>query len=95
MERIDAGEEAAFDVVVDGEWQLKDGADPYTGERITILKADPTRLQYPGNSAKADDWASLGPIKMLDIICVVGDLLVLRGATLTGDESMFVWKKDP
>ena len=95
VETIDAGDDdgTSIEVVVDGEWELKDGADPDTGERVTILKADPITLEYPGNKAKADDWSSLGSIKFLDIICLIDDCMVLRGITLTGEESLFVWKK--
>ena len=94
-ETIDAGDDdgTSIEVVVDGEWELKDGADPDTGERVTILKADPITLEYPGNKAKADDWSSLGSIKFLDIICLIDDIMLLRGITLTGEESLFVWKK--
>ena len=95
VETIDAGDDdgTSIEVVVDGEWELKDGADPDTGERVTILKADPITLEYPGNKAKADDWSSLGSIKFLDIICLIDDCMVLRGITLTGEESIFVWRK--
>ena len=95
VEKIDAGDDdgTSIEVVVDGEWELKDGVDPDSGERVTILKADPITLEYPGNKAKADDWSSLGSIKFLDIICLIDDVLILRGITLTGEESLFVWKK--
>jgi len=74
-----SGKEASFDVVVTGEWTLEEKRHAFTGMPSSSLRVDPETLSYGLTNNQASEWASLGPIKLLDIIYLDEDLMILRG----------------
>jgi hypothetical protein len=85
------GEEASFDVRVTGEWMLEGRKNIVTGMPSTSLRVDPEKIIYGPTTNQADDWASLGPIKLLDILYLDGDLMILRGNS--NMDSLFVYQR--
>lgn len=85
------GEEASFDVVVTGEWMLEGRKNILTGMPSTSLRVDPLKLVYGPTTNNADEWASLGPIKLLDILYLDNNLMLLRGNS--NIDSLFVYHR--
>jgi ABC-type transporter Mla MlaB component len=90
VETFGTGPES-FDVTVTGEWMLKNGVNPFNGKANTVLWVDPDKIMYGFSTNDADDWASLGPIKRMDIVYMKDDLLITRGNVNT--ESIFVYRR--
>jgi hypothetical protein len=85
------GEDASFDVRVTGEWMLEGRRNIVTGMPSTSLRVDPEKIIYGPTTNRADDWASLGAIKLLDILYLDGDLMILRGTS--NMDSLFVYQR--
>ena len=85
------GEEASFDVLVTGEWMLEGRRNILTGMPSTSIRVDPEKLMYGPTTNNADEWASLGPIKLLDILYLDDNLMLLRGNS--NIDSLFVYQR--
>jgi len=81
------GDDASFDVTVVGEWMLEQGRR----RDSTSLRVDPESITYALSKNDAKEWASLGPIKLLDFIFFDGDMMILRGNANT--DALFVYKR--
>jgi len=82
----------AFEVTITGEWQLEDRYnDPYTGSPATTIRIDPEKVKYGVSENDGESWASLGPIKLLNICFLTEDLQIARG--IANPESVFVFQK--
>lgn len=82
----------AFEVAITGEWQLENRyTDPYTGSPTTTIRIDPEKVSYGVSENDGESWASLGPIKLLNICFLTEDLQITRG--IANPESVFVFKK--
>jgi hypothetical protein len=90
VETFGTGPES-FDVTVTGEWMLKNGVNPITGMSNTVLWVDLEKVMYGFSTNDAEEWASLGPIKRMDIIYMKEDLLITRGSVNT--DSIFVYQR--
>lgn len=90
IETFGTGSES-FDVTITGEWMVKDGANPLTGMSSTVLWVEPEKVKYGLSTNDAETWASLGPIKRLDIIYMKDDLLITRGNV--NQESIIVFQR--
>lgn len=84
-------EEAGLVVSVPGEWYLKPERNLVTKEPSTSLAIDPSRVIYGPSNNNADDWSSLGPIRLLDILYLSQDIMVSRANV--NAESLFVWQR--
>jgi len=73
------GEEASFDVVVTGEWILEEKRHAPPRKPSSSLRVKPEKLTYGLITNQANEWSSLGPIKLLDILYLDEDLMILRG----------------
>jgi len=95
IELIGAGDES-LDVTVTGEFQInKKGARPHpiTGQLCASMCVDPEVLEYGLSKNGAEQWASLGPIKLVDVTYLDNEgLQISRGSSFVGD-SVFVWKR--
>jgi hypothetical protein len=81
----------AFDVVISGEWAMEPVTDPFTGAANTAIRLDLEKVVYGPSTNQAETWASLGPIKLLDIIYLTKDLQICRGNVNT--DSIFVFQR--
>lgn len=90
VERLGSGE-TALDVVISGEWMLQPERDLDTGAPITAIRADLETVVYGPSTNNAQDWSSLGPVKLLDIIYMDEDLQILRGSVNT--DTIFVYQR--
>jgi hypothetical protein len=90
-ETFDAGLESAFDVTITGEWLLKGNSNPFTGAPTTAIEVLPEKIMYGSKTAKAEGWASLGPIMLVDVLYLTDELQITRGVANT--ESIFVWRR--
>jgi hypothetical protein len=87
-----AGNDAAsFDVTISGEWMLQPESNPFTGEPTTAIRVDPEIVKYGPTSNKADNWGSLGPIKLLDILYMGTDLHITRNNV--NPDTLFVFQR--
>jgi len=73
------GEGASFDVVVTGDWFLEEKRHAFPRMPSSTLRVNPAKLTYGLITNQADEWASLGPIKLLDILYLDDNLMILRG----------------
>jgi hypothetical protein len=83
--------DVSLDVSVVGEWMLEDGRNIFTGLPSSSLRVDPDTITYGFSTNKADDWDSLGPIKLLDFLYFDSDLMILRGTANT--DSHFIYQR--
>ena len=81
---------ASLDVSITGEWFTRSEQNPLTGAPNTAIEIQPETIVY-GPKANAKEWASLGPIKRLDIIYLSDDFMISRGSVNL--ESLFVWER--
>jgi hypothetical protein len=82
---------SSFEVTVTGEWLLKGDRNPFSGAPTTAIVVEPIDIKYGSTIGKANDWASLGPIMLVDILYLTNDLQITRGNANT--ESIFVWRR--
>jgi hypothetical protein len=85
------GEETSFEVRVTGEWMLEARKNIVTGMPSTSLRVDPEKVIYGPTTNQADEWASLGPIKLLDILYLDDDLMILRGNSMM--DSLWIYQR--
>lgn len=90
LERFGTGPES-FTVTVTGEWLLEDFRNQFTGAPVTAVRVDPEKVAYGPMTNPGDSWASLGPIKLLDVLYLTDDLKIYRGNVNT--ESIFVFRR--
>jgi hypothetical protein len=83
---------ASFDVTVTGSWDLRTSVSLFTGRPSIVLTVEPDRVNYGPTSTRADHWKSLGPLNMLDLSYLDGDLRVMRGCTSA--DTLFIFKKE-
>eukprot|EP00977_Amphora_coffeiformis_P003020 scaffold574_cov190-Amphora_coffeaeformis.AAC.10 len=57
-----------FDVTMAGEWMFEPSTDPFTGNSLMAMRLDLRSVEYAGTKQKGETWASLGPIKLMDIV---------------------------
>ena len=88
---MDAFGESALEVFVTGEWFTKPGTNIFTRQPTTSIAIDPENVAFGLGNNKADDWSSLGPIKLLDLLYLSQDLMISRGSV--NPKSLFVWKR--
>jgi len=95
IERIDTGDdESDFDVTVTGEFEVKGGTiNALTGGPCAVMRCDLESLSYGMSRNKAAGWASLGPVKMTDIVYLSEgkDLYIARGHVK--NDSIFIWRR--
>jgi hypothetical protein len=89
-EQIGSGPDA-FDVVISGEWAMEPVTDPFTGAPHTAIRLDLEKVGYGPSTNAAETWASLGPIKLLDIVYLTKGLQICRGNINT--DSIFVFQR--
>jgi hypothetical protein len=83
---------SAFDVTISGEWMLEyQYTDPFTGAPTTAIRVDPEKVMYGPTTNDGNMWASLGPIKLLNICYLTHDLQIARGNA--NPDSIFVFQK--
>ena len=80
-----------LDVRITGEWMLEPITDSLTGGPATAIRLDLENVVYGPSKNKADTWASLGPIKLMDIVYIDDDLQITRGNI--NPETLFVFQK--
>lgn len=80
-----------FDVTVTGEWFLEPETNPFTGEPTTAIRLDLEKVMYGPTTNDAETWASLGPIKLLDIVYLSDNLQITRGNA--NPDSIFVLQR--
>lgn len=90
VERMGTGPDA-FDVTVTGEWYFEAVSDPFTGGPATAVRCDLERVKYLTFDNQAETWASLGPIKLMDIVYLAEDVLITRGNV--NPDALFVFQK--
>jgi hypothetical protein len=90
-EKFDAGPESSFDVTITGEWLLKSDRNPFTGAPTTAIAVDPEKIMYGSTTGNAQEWASLGPIMLVDILYLTNELQITRGNA--NSKSIFVWRR--
>jgi hypothetical protein len=88
---VDDDDKVTLDVSVVGEWILEDGRNIFTGAPSSSLRVDPETITYGVSKNKADEWASLGPIKLLDFLYCDADLMILRGTANT--DAHFIYQR--
>jgi hypothetical protein len=87
----DDKENAPFQVTITGEWFLKPETNPFTGAPMTAIQFELDKVKYGPQTNNANDWDSLGPIKLVDILYLSKDVLITR-ANVNVD-SLFVWER--
>jgi len=85
-------DDVSLDVLVVGEWMLEDGRNIFTGAPSSSLRVNPETITYGLSKNKAEEWASLGPIKLLDILYCDSNLLLLRGTANT--DAHFIYQRE-
>jgi len=81
----------SFDVTVTGEWYVEERRHAFTGNPAPSLRVDPEKLQCGPMTNEAEQWSSLGPIKLSDFLYLDQDLMVLRGST--NPNALFVYER--
>lgn len=84
-------DENGLDVVISGEWMLEPGVDSFTNLPVTAIRADLESVLYGPSKNKADDWSSLGPVKLLDVIYMDKDLYIARSKVK--EDTVFVYQR--
>ena len=90
MEKLGEGENG-LDVQISGEWMFEPGVDSFTGLPVTAIRADLQSVEYGPSKNKAEDWSSLGPVKLLDVIYIDDDLQILRSKVK--EDAIFIYQK--
>jgi len=83
------GQEA--EVRVTGDWDLRTEVSLFTGKPSNVLSVVPDKVFYASRSDKADHWKSLGPMNLLVLSYLDGDLRIMRGNTST--DTLFIWRR--
>ncbi|CAB9529122.1 expressed unknown protein [Seminavis robusta] len=81
----------SLEVSITGEWYTKDERNLFTGMPTTAIAVDLEKLVYGPSTNAAQDWSSLGPIKLLDLLYLSDDIMISRGNV--NPESLFVWRR--
>ena len=82
-----------IDFTVNGEWMLETGirTDPRTGRPSVSLRVEVDTVAYGPQKSKADQWDSLGPIKLVDMLYLDETVMVVRGNFNL--EALFVYER--
>jgi hypothetical protein len=83
--------ETAFEVTITGEWYFEQKKSPYTGMPGPCLRMELEKVMYGPTTNGADQWSSLGPVKLTDIIFLDEDLMILQGNV--NPSALFVYRK--
>eukprot|EP00537_Pseudo-nitzschia_pungens_P000482 CAMPEP_0172364698 /NCGR_PEP_ID=MMETSP1060-20121228/7757_1 /TAXON_ID=37318 /ORGANISM="Pseudo-nitzschia pungens, Strain cf. cingulata" /LENGTH=477 /DNA_ID=CAMNT_0013087755 /DNA_START=163 /DNA_END=1599 /DNA_ORIENTATION=+ len=77
----DDSDSVVLKATVDGEWILEMGTriDAKTGRPSVSLRIEVETIAYGPNKGKAEQWDSLSPIKLVDIVYLDDSLMVVRG----------------
>eukprot|EP00536_Pseudo-nitzschia_multiseries_P018885 jgi/Psemu1/316394/fgenesh1_kg.3309_\ len=77
----DGDDPVLLEATVNGEWMLETGTriDAKTGRPSVSLRIEVETIAYGPNTGKAEQWDSLSPIKLVDVVYLDGSLMVLRG----------------
>lgn len=78
-------------VSIKGEFELQDERDPYDNTPTKAIRCDLESVSYGVTTNSADDWSSLGPVKLMDILYLDTSLLLCRGNV--NPETLFVWQR--
>ena len=85
------GGETSFEVVVTGEWYFEEKRSAITGLPAPCLRMELKKVIYGPTTNGADQWSSLGPIKLTDFLYLDEDLMILRGNGNTN--SLFIYQR--
>ena len=91
IELLGQEEDSMLEVSITGEWDTKAETNIFTNTPTTAIAIDPERVVYGPSSNAAQDWSSLGPVKLLDLLYLSEDIMVSRGNV--NPESLFVWQR--
>jgi len=92
IEKIDVTPDInSFNVVVNGDWELKNSVSLLTGSPSTILAVEPDRVRYGPTETRADHWKSVRSMNLLDLSYLDDDLRIMRGNTST--DTLFIFKR--
>ena len=82
-----------IDFKVSGEWMIETGTqtDPRTGRPSVSLRVEVDTVAYGPQKSKADQWDSLGPIKLVDMLYLDETVMVVRGNFNL--EALFVYER--
>ena len=90
VERINVvPDSASFDVIIDGDWELRSSVSIFTGDPSIVLTVVPEKVTYGPTSTRADHWKSLGPTNMMDVTYLDRDIRIMRGNTSTNSILVF------
>jgi len=81
----------SFEVIVTGEWYFEEKNNFYTNQPAPCLKMELEKVIYGPTTNGADQWSSLGPVKLTDFLYLDDDLMILRGNANTS--SLFVYRR--
>lgn len=84
-------ESMKLEVFITGEWFTKDERNAVTGTPTTSIVVEPSKVIYGPSTNNAQEWASLGPIKLLDLLYLSEDIMIARNNV--NMDSLFVWQR--
>ena len=75
------GDPVKLEATVNGEWIIETGSrmDYKTGLPSVSLRVEVETIAYGPNKSNAEQWDSLSPIKLVDMLYLDDDLMILRG----------------
>jgi len=85
------GKEASFEVVVTGEWYFEEKGHAVIGIPAPSLRMELKKVIYGPTTNGADQWSSLGPIKLNDFLYLDEDLMILRGNA--NPNTLFIYQR--
>jgi len=83
--------ETAFEVTITGEWYFETKKNAYTGLPAPCLRMELEKVMYGPTTNGADQWSSLGPVKLTDFLFLDEDLMILQGNV--NPSALFVYRK--
>ena len=89
----DENEPITLEAIVAGEWQLETGTrlDYKTGLPSISLRIEVETVAYGPTKGNAEQWDSLSPIKLVDMLYLDENLLIMRGNT--NIDALFVYTR--
>lgn len=85
------GDDLSFEVIITGEWYFEEKINTYTNRPAPCLKMELEKVIYGPTTNGADQWSSLGPVKLTDFLYLDYNLMILRGNANTN--SLFVYRR--